>query len=140
MPPALEQTHELKKSGALRGNEAMRPRFATKLGKRGKQKMRLRPIARLWLVGPAASRIPGSTTKSHRLLPLGVAALVAYPFAALPQAVAPSQVTPQTLRPAAPSPPGSLDLSGGARLQTPAGTARLSFIVGRLRIEGAFAG
>jgi hemolysin activation/secretion protein len=71
-------------------------------------------------------------------LPLGVAALVAYPFAALSQAVAPSQVTPQTLRPAAPSPPGGLDLSGGARLQTPAGTAALSFIVGRLRIEGAF--
>jgi hemolysin activation/secretion protein len=71
-------------------------------------------------------------------LPLGVAALVAYPFAALSQAVAPSQVTPQTLRPAAPSPPGGLDLSGGARLQTPAGTAALSFIVGRLRIEGTF--
>ena len=73
-----------------------------------------------------------------RALPLGVAALVAYPFAALSQTVAPSQVTPQTLRPAAPSPPGGLDLSGGARLQAPAGTAALSFIVGRLRIEGAF--
>jgi hemolysin activation/secretion protein len=47
-------------------------------------------------------------------------------------------VTPQTLRPAAPSAPGGLELSGGARLQAPAGTARLSFIVGRLVVEGAF--
>ena len=103
--------------------------------------MRLRSVVRSGLVDPAAPRIPGSMAKPHRLrlaLPLGLAALVAYPFAALSQAVAPSQVTPQTLRPAAPSPPGELDLSGGARLQTPAGTAALSFIVGRLRIEGAF--
>jgi hemolysin activation/secretion protein len=103
--------------------------------------MRLRRIARCWLVDPAASRTPETMAKSNRLrcaLPLGVAALVANPFVALSQTVAPSQVTPQTLRPAAPSAPGELDLSGGARLQTPAGTAALSFIVGRVRIEGAF--
>jgi hemolysin activation/secretion protein len=89
--------------------------------------------------------------KSYRLrcaLRLGVGALIAYPFAAIsqtvtpsqlaPQTVAPSQVTPRTLRPAPPSPAGQLDLSGGARLQIPEGTAALSFIVGRLRIEGAF--
>ncbi|MGC2780754.1 MAG: ShlB/FhaC/HecB family hemolysin secretion/activation protein [Bradyrhizobium sp.] len=92
-------------------------------------------------VDRAAFHTPGSMAKSYRLrcaLPLGVAALVAYPFAALSQVVAPSQVTPQTLRPAAPSAPGGLELSGGARLQTPAGTARLSFIVGRVVVEGAF--
>jgi hemolysin activation/secretion protein len=79
--------------------------------------------------------------KSSRLcfaFSIGVAAFVAYPFAALSQAVAPSQVTPQSLRPAAPSAPGELELSGGAQLQTPAGTARLSFIVGRVVLEGAF--
>jgi hypothetical protein len=48
-------------------------------------------------------------------LPLGVAAIVAYPFAALSQTVAPSQVTPQTLRPAAPSAPADLVVPGGAR-------------------------
>src|ERR1700676_1666560 len=119
----------------------MRPSFAMKLRKKGKQRMGFRSVARLLLTNPAASCIPGSMAKSYRLpraLPLGVAALVAFPFAALAQAVAPSQVTPQTLRPAAPSAPGELDLSGGARLQTPAGTAALSFIVGRVRIEGAF--
>src|ERR1700681_2442482 len=139
MPPALEQTHELKRSGAVPGNKAMRPHFAMKLRKKGQAEMRLRPVARPWLVDPAASRIPGSMAKSYRLryaLPLGVATLFAYPVAALSQAVVPSQVTPQTLRPAAPSPPGSLDLSGGARLQTPVGTAALSLIVGRLVVVG----
>jgi hemolysin activation/secretion protein len=82
-------------------------------------------------------------------LPLGVAALVAYPFAALSQAVAPSQVTPQTvvapsqvtpqsLRPAATSAPGGLLVSGGAGLQAPAGAEGLNVTVGRLTIEGAF--
>jgi hemolysin activation/secretion protein len=71
-------------------------------------------------------------------LPLGVAAVVACPFAALSQAVAPSQVTPQTLRPAAPSTPGGIELSGGAKLQAPGGAEGLSFIVGRLVVEGAF--
>jgi hemolysin activation/secretion protein len=68
---------------------------------------------------------------------LGMAVLVAYPIAALSQ-VAPSQVTPQTLRPPAPSVPGGLPQSDGARLQAPAGTERLSFIVGRVTIEGTF--
>src|SRR6202035_562800 len=71
----------------------------------------------------------GSTAKSCRLrcaLPLGVAAIVAYPFAALSQTVAPSLVTPQTLRPAAPSTPGALELSGGAKLQPLAGAEGLS--------------
>jgi hypothetical protein len=35
MPSAFEQTHESKKSGALRGNKAMRPRFEMKLGQKG---------------------------------------------------------------------------------------------------------
>jgi hemolysin activation/secretion protein len=79
--------------------------------------------------------------KSYRLrcaLPLGAAVLIIYPLAAFSQVVAPSRVTPQTLRPAAPSAPDGLPPSGGARLQTPAGTAHLRFIVGRLVIEGAF--
>jgi hemolysin activation/secretion protein len=92
-------------------------------------------------LSPPVSRIPRSMAKSYAqrcALRLGVAALVAYPFAALSQAVAPSQVTPQTLRPAAPSVPGGPQLSGGAQLQPPAGTARLSFILGRLMVEGSF--
>jgi hemolysin activation/secretion protein len=77
------------------------------------------------------------TKGSAFLCRLGVAGLVAYPFAALSQAVAPSQVTPQTLRPAA-SAPGGLDLPGGADLRAPPGAERLSFLVGRLVVEGAF--
>jgi hemolysin activation/secretion protein len=79
--------------------------------------------------------------KSSRLcrgLVLGIAVVAVYPFAAFSQTVAPSQVTPQTLRPAAPSAPGGLELSDGVGLQVPAGTARLSFIVGRVVVEGAF--
>src|ERR1700686_3852881 len=94
----------------------------------------LRPLA-----SESAPR-PESMAKSHRLryaLPL-VAAIVACPFSALSQTAAPSQVTPQTLRPAAPSTPGGLDLSGGAKLQPLAGAEGLSFIVGRLLVEGAF--
>jgi hemolysin activation/secretion protein len=92
-------------------------------------------------VDTAASRILVSTAKSCRLryaLALGVAALVAYPFAGLAQVVAPSQVTPQSLRPAAPSASGGLQVSDGAGLQAPAGAEGLNVIVGRLTIEGAF--
>jgi hemolysin activation/secretion protein len=88
-------------------------------------------------------RISGSLTRSDRrrwALAVGVAVIVAYPFASLSQEVAPSQVTPQTLRPAATNTPGGLLLSGGAGLQAPAGAERLSVIVGRLAIEGAFGG
>jgi hemolysin activation/secretion protein len=87
------------------------------------------------------SRIPRSTAKSYALrcaVRFGVAALIAYPVAARSQALAPSQVTPQTLRPVRPSVPGVPQLSDGVKLQTPAGTARLSFIVGRLVVEGTF--
>jgi hemolysin activation/secretion protein len=96
-------------------------------------------------VDAAATRIPGSAAKSYRLrwaFAFGVAALVAHPLSAfsqgVPSQVAPSQVTPQTLRPAAPNTPGGLPPSSGVRLQAPAGTERLSFIVGRVVVEGAF--
>jgi hemolysin activation/secretion protein len=72
-----------------------------------------------------------------RAFAFGVAALVVYSSAALSQ-VAPSQVTPQTLRPAAPSPTGDLPPAGGEKLSAPAGAERLSFIVGRVVIEGSF--
>jgi hemolysin activation/secretion protein len=70
-------------------------------------------------------------------LALGAAALVAHPSAALSQ-VAPSQVTPQTLRPAAPIAPGDLPPPGPVPLQAPLGAQSLSFVVGRVAIEGAF--
>jgi hemolysin activation/secretion protein len=70
-------------------------------------------------------------------LAFGATALATYPFAALGQ-VSPSRVTPETLRPAPTSTPGSLLLSGGAGLQAPAGAERLSVIIGRFAIEGAF--
>src|SRR6202163_518633 len=91
-------------------------------------------------VDRAAFRIPRSMAKSHALgcaLLFGAVTIVTYPLAALSQ-IAPSQVTPQTLRPPTPSVPGGLPPSGGAQLQAPAGTERLSFIVGRVVIEGAF--
>jgi hemolysin activation/secretion protein len=70
-------------------------------------------------------------------LPFGVAAAIVCPLPALSQ-VAPSRVTPETLRPPAPSAPEGLPPSGGARLQVPAGAESLSFIVGRVTIEGTF--
>jgi hemolysin activation/secretion protein len=79
--------------------------------------------------------------KSHHVrckLALGVAILVVYPFIALSQTVAPSQVTPQTLRPVTPIGPSTLSPSDGARLQVPAGTESLSFIVVHVAIKGAF--
>jgi hemolysin activation/secretion protein len=72
-----------------------------------------------------------------RAFAFGVAALVVHSSAALSQ-VAPSQVTPQTLRPAAPSPTGDLPAAGSEQLRAPAGAERLSFIVGRVVIEGSF--
>jgi hemolysin activation/secretion protein len=47
-------------------------------------------------------------------------------------------VTPQTLRPAAPSPTSDLPPTGSEQLHAPAGAERLSFIVGRVVIEGPF--
>ena len=47
-------------------------------------------------------------------------------------------MTPETLRPAAPSAPAPPQISGAEPLQAPAGAEHLSFIVGRLAIEGAF--
>src|ERR1700682_1097575 len=91
-------------------------------------------------VDRAAFRIPRSMAKSYALgcaLLFGAVTIVTYPLAALSQ-IAPSQVTPQTLRPPTPNVPGGLPPSGGAQLQAPAGTERLSFIVGRVVIEGAF--
>jgi hemolysin activation/secretion protein len=91
-------------------------------------------------VDRAAFPISRSMAKSHALgcaLLFGAVTIVTYPLAALSQ-IAPSQVTPQTLRPPTPSVPGGLPPSGGAQLQAPAGTERLSFIVGRVVIEGAF--
>lgn len=99
---------------------------------------------RQWLlkkrgVGAAASYRPSLMARSYRLrFALGVAALITCPFAALSQ-VAPSLVTPQTLRPETPRVPDSLPPpSGGKQLQAPAGTESLSFIVGRVVVEGAF--
>jgi hemolysin activation/secretion protein len=86
------------------------------------------------------SRILGPMARFCRLrcaFALGVIALIADPFSALSQ-VAPSQVTPQTLRPAMPSAPDSLPQSGGSRLRAPAGAESLSFIVGRVVLEGGF--
>jgi hemolysin activation/secretion protein len=79
--------------------------------------------------------------KFYRLcyaLPLAIAAVVALPLAARSQVVAPSQVTPETLRPAAPSAPAPPQISGAEPLQAPAGAEKLSFIVGRVTIKGAF--
>ena len=89
-------------------------------------------------IDAAAAHIPRSIAKSYRMrFALGVAVLIIFPFAALSQ-VAPSLVTPQTLRPEEPRTPGSLPPpSSGTRLQAPAGTERLSFIVGRVVVEGA---
>ena len=108
-------------------------------------------VTRFWPVDRAAFTVPRSTARScppPGAFRLGAVALVAYPIVALsqvvtpsqvtPQTVAPSQVTPETLRPAATGAPDGLQLSGGARTQIPAGTTALSFIVGRVRIEGAF--
>ena len=47
-------------------------------------------------------------------------------------------MTPQTLRPAIQIAPGGLPPSEGAKLQAPPGAAGLSFLVGRLVIEGGF--
>jgi hemolysin activation/secretion protein len=91
--------------------------------------------------GLAACRVPESMPKFLRLcyaLPLAIAAIVALPLAARSQVVAPSQVTPETLRPAAPSAPVPPQISGGEPLQAPAGAEKLSFIVGRVTIRGAF--
>jgi hemolysin activation/secretion protein len=89
----------------------------------------------------AIFRIPRSMAWFDRplfALLLGVTALVASSFAALSQTLAPSQATPQTLRPAAPSAPSGLPPSPDVWLQVPAGAERLSFMVGRVAIEGAF--
>src|SRR3984893_10988862 len=88
----------------------------------------------------AAFRVRRSTGKvfpRYCTIAFGVAALFLHPLAALSQ-VAPSQVTPQTLRPPAPSPTGGLPSSGSVPLHAPAGTERLSFIVGHVAIKGTF--
>jgi hemolysin activation/secretion protein len=96
-------------------------------------------------IDAAAPFILKSIATSHRLRwvsALAATALLADPSCALSQAVpaqvAPSQVTPQTLRPATSSAPAELPKPSGTPLQSPAGTERLSFIVGRVAIEGAF--
>jgi hemolysin activation/secretion protein len=84
--------------------------------------------------------VPRPTAKAYRILhafPLGLAALFLCPPVALSQ-TAPSQVTPQTSRPAAPIAPDDLPPSGRVQLQAPAGSERLSFVVGRVAIEGPF--
>lgn len=53
--------------------------------------------------------------------------------------MAPSQVTPQTLRPATPIAPESVPPAGREQLQAPSGSERLTFLVGRVVIEGGFA-
>ena len=68
-------------------------------------------------------------------LTLGIAAVLACPVTAASQ-VAPSQVTPPTLRPPTPSAPDALPPSAGVQLHAPAGSERLSFIVGRVVIKG----
>lgn len=92
--------------------------------------------------GRSASHILRGMAKSlaaRVALRLGVAVFAAYPFTALAQAVvAPSQVTPQTLRPPTTGAPDVPQLGEGARLQAPAGAGNLSFIVGRVLVEGAF--
>jgi hemolysin activation/secretion protein len=91
--------------------------------------------------GLATSRITASIAKFNRLcyaLPLAIAAIFALPLAARSQVVAPSQVTPETLRPAAPSAPAPPQIPAGEPLQAPAGAEKLSFIVGRVTIKGAF--
>jgi hemolysin activation/secretion protein len=83
-------------------------------------------------------RSRGIVFSRYCTIALGVAAIsFFYPFVALSQ-VAPSRVTPETLRPPTPIAPDGLPPSGGARLQIPAGTERLSFIVGHVAIKGTF--
>ena len=81
--------------------------------------------------------ICGAAT-SNRGIKSTAAAIVALPLAARSQVVAPSQVTPETLRPTAPSAPAPPQIPGAEPLQAPAGAEKLSFIVGRVTIEGAF--
>jgi hemolysin activation/secretion protein len=91
-------------------------------------------------IGSTAIRILRLMAKSLALcrkLSLGIAILVTCPIAALSQ-VAPSQVTPQTLQPAAPSAPESPPALDSSQLQAPAGSERLSFLVGRVVINGVF--
>jgi hemolysin activation/secretion protein len=92
-------------------------------------------------IDSAVARRPRSIALADVLrcaLRLGAAAFLASPIAALSQTVTPSQVTPQTLRPAIQDAPGGLQLSGSPPLQPPAGTPGLSFIVGRVVVEGGF--
>jgi hemolysin activation/secretion protein len=86
------------------------------------------------------TRISRSIAKSYALccaLPLGITAVFTCPVAAISQ-VAPSQVTPPTLRPPTPSAPDALPPSAAVELHAPAGSERLSFIVGRVVIKGTF--
>lgn len=88
-------------------------------------------------LGCAVRRVPRSMEKACCAFFLGGAALVGQPSAAFSQ-VAPSQLTPQTLRPAAPIAPGEAPPAGPAPLQAPPGAQSLSFVVGRVAIQGEF--
>jgi hemolysin activation/secretion protein len=92
-------------------------------------------------LGIATFNIPPSAQKvfvGYCMATLGAVALFLHPLAALAQVVVPSQLTPQTLRPAAPGPTVGLPSSDSPQLQAPAGAEGLSFVVGRLVIQGPF--
>jgi len=68
---------------------------------------------------------------------LSVVGLGLHPTGALSQ-VAPSQVTPQTLRPPAAPAQDSVPSASREQLQAPPGSEKLTFLVGRVVIKGAF--
>jgi hemolysin activation/secretion protein len=93
-----------------------------------------------WEICRSASRILRAVATSHTApaLALCTAVFLAWPEVSRGQTVAPSQVTPQTLRPPTPSPTDVPQLGAGARLVAPSGAEALSFVVGRVVIEGTF--
>jgi hemolysin activation/secretion protein len=67
-----------------------------------------------------------------------VAELVGFPTVSWAEVSAPSQLVPQSLQPAATRQSTGIAISGDSALGAPPGAADLSFVVGNIRIEGAF--